>query len=152
MVVILLGLATSRAFDLQLDVIFPMVAAMTASVLITFTPAASIAIEARTFARLFAVNFSLLALVALIGPGDHEINGLILKLLLIPLSFLAMYLRRYGMDGQRSASPSSSWPPSPPSCGPPIRRGSGCCWRRWRAASSPPSSASRRSGQRHAGL
>ena len=100
-VVILLGLATSRAFDLQLDVIFPMVAAMTASVLITFTPAASIAIEARTFARLFAVNFSLLALVALIGPGDHEINGLILKLLLIPLSFLAMYLRRYGMDGQR---------------------------------------------------
>ncbi|WP_156922276.1 FUSC family protein [Azorhizobium doebereinerae] len=100
-VIIILGYATSRIFGLHLDVIFPMVGAMTASVLITFTPAASIAIEAKSFARVFGVTLSFLLLVAIIGPGNHETNGLILKLMLVPLSFVAMYLRRYGMEGQR---------------------------------------------------
>ncbi len=100
-VIILVGVATSRHFALNLDVVFPMTGAITASVLITFTPAASVAIEAKTFARIFGVVLCYLVLVVVVGPGDHEINSLILKLLLVPLSFVAMYLRRWGMDGQR---------------------------------------------------
>ncbi|MGU3497134.1 FUSC family protein [Xanthobacteraceae bacterium A53D] len=99
--IILLGVATSRHFGLNLDVIFPMMGAMTASVLITFTPAASIAIEAKTFVRLFAMTLGFMGMVAIVAPGNHPTNALVLKLLLVPLSFGAMYLRRYGMDGQR---------------------------------------------------
>lgn len=100
-VIIILGVATSWAFNLNMEVVFPMTGAMTASVLITFTPAASIAIEAKTFLRIFGVVLGYLLLVVLIGPGDHPQNALILKLMLVPLSFVAMYLRRFGMDGQR---------------------------------------------------
>lgn len=99
--IILLGVATSHLFHLDMEVVFPMTGAMTASVLITFTPAASIAIEARTFLRIFGVVLAYLLLVVAVGPGDHPDNALILKLMLVPLSFAAMYLRRYGMDGQR---------------------------------------------------
>ncbi|WP_188582632.1 FUSC family protein [Azorhizobium oxalatiphilum] len=100
-VIIICGVTTSRAFGLNLDVTFPMIGAMTASVLITFTPAASVPIEAKSFLRVFAVTIGLLAIVAIIGPGSHPENALVLKLLLVPLSCIAMYLRRYGMDGQR---------------------------------------------------
>ncbi len=100
-IVICLGYATSRWFALGLDVIFPMAGAMTALVLITFTPAANRRAEARSFAKLFGVTFSLLLLVFIIGPGESNANGVLLKLLLVPLTCGALYIRRYGMEGQR---------------------------------------------------
>ena len=100
-IVIALGVATSRAFALDLDILFPMAGAMTALVLITFTPAASRRAEARSFARIFSVTFSLMLMVLVIGPGESPTNGLLLKLMLIPVTGIALHIRRYGMDMQR---------------------------------------------------
>lgn len=98
---IFLGTATTRAFDLGLDVSFPLMAGAAALVLITFTPAASRKTEARTMARLFGLSMAFLLLLWAIGPGEGATNEVVQKLLLVPFSFLALLLRRYGMDGQR---------------------------------------------------
>lgn len=97
-IVIALGVFTSRSLGLGLDILFPMAAAMTALVLITFTPAASRRAEARSFARIFAVTFSLMLMVLAIGPGESPENAAILKLMLVPITGLAFYIRRYGME------------------------------------------------------
>lgn len=99
--VICLGYATSRWFGLNLDILFPMAGAMTALVLITFTPAANRRMEARSFAKIFAVTFGLLLLVFIIGPGESPTNAVLLKLLLVPITCGALFIRRYGMEGQR---------------------------------------------------
>ncbi|WP_127090944.1 FUSC family protein [Aquabacter cavernae] len=99
--VIALGYATSRIFALGLDVIFPMAGAMTALVLVLSTPAANRRAEARDFARAFGITFSLLIVVFIIGPGESPSNGMLLKLLLVPFTGLALYVRRFGMAGQR---------------------------------------------------
>ena len=104
-IVIALGFATSRAFALGLDVLFPMAGAMTALVLVIATPAANRRSEARDFARAFAITFSLLIFVFLIGPGESPANAALLKILLVPFTGIALYLRRYGMPGQGSALP-----------------------------------------------
>lgn len=100
-IVIALGFATSRVFALGLDVLFPMAGAMTSLVLVIATPAANRRAEARDFARAFAITFSLLIFVFLIGPGESPANAALLKILLVPFTGLALYLRRYGMPGQR---------------------------------------------------
>ncbi|MFG1464971.1 FUSC family protein [Xanthobacter sp. DSM 24535] len=100
--VICLGYATSRALGLNLDVIFPMAGAMTALVLINFTPSASRRTEARSFTKLFALTLSLLVAVVLVAPGNDPTNELGMKLMLVPLTCIALYLRRFGMEGQRT--------------------------------------------------
>lgn len=96
--VIALGVFTSHSFELGLDILFPMAAAMTALVLITSTPAASRRAEARSFARIYSVTFALMLLVLAIGPGESPENAMILKLILVPVTGFALYIRRYGMD------------------------------------------------------
>lgn len=100
-IVIALGYATSRIFALNLDVLFPMAGAMTALVLVLATPAANRRAEARDFARAFGITFSLMIFVFILGPGESDQNGMLLKLLIVPFTGLALYLRRYGMVGQR---------------------------------------------------
>ncbi|WP_132029877.1 FUSC family protein [Aquabacter spiritensis] len=100
-VVIILGYATSRSFGLDLDILFPMAGALTAMVLITFTPAANRRAEARSFVKIFGVTICLLLLVLAIGPGEGETNTVVMKLLLVPLTGFALMLRRMGMEGQR---------------------------------------------------
>ncbi|MFG1425175.1 FUSC family protein [Roseixanthobacter glucoisosaccharinicivorans] len=99
--VICLGYATSRTFDLNLDVTFPMAGAMTALVLINFTPSASRRAEAISFGRLFALTIVLLIAVVIVAPGNAPANELGMKLMLVPLTCIALYLRRFGMEGQR---------------------------------------------------
>ncbi|OYY67324.1 MAG: hypothetical protein B7Y61_20870, partial [Rhizobiales bacterium 35-66-30] len=99
--VICLGYATSRTFALNLDVIFPMAGAMTALVLINFTPSASRRAEAISFGKLFALTIALLVAVVIAAPGNAPANELAMKLLLVPLTCIALYLRRFGMEGQR---------------------------------------------------
>lgn len=99
--VIALGYATSRVFALGLDVLFPMAGAMTALVLILSTPASNRRAETREFARAFGITFSLMIMVFIIGPGESPANGTVLKLLLVPFTGLALYVRRFGMVGQR---------------------------------------------------
>lgn len=100
-IVIFAGLATSRALELDMDITFTMMAGTGALVMISFNPAASRRAEGRTMARLFLVSAAFLVLLTLIGPGDGRVAAMLQKLLLIPLSFTALVLRRYGMDGQR---------------------------------------------------
>ncbi|MDI4665351.1 FUSC family protein [Xanthobacter autotrophicus] len=100
-VVILLGYATSTGFRLGMDITFPMMAGCAALVMISFNPAASVTAEARTMARLFGLGFAFLLAMTLVGPGEGQGNDIVQKIMLIPLSFLALALRRYGMDGQR---------------------------------------------------
>lgn len=100
-IVIFLGYFTSRWFGLDLDILFPMAGAMTSLVLITFTPSANRRAEAKSFAKIFSATFGLLLVVFIIGPGESPLNEILLKLLLIPLSAAALYIRRYGMEGQR---------------------------------------------------
>lgn len=100
-IVITLGYATSRAFGLGLDVPFPLMAGAGALVLVTFTPAASRRSEARTMGRIFALAMAFLLVLVAVGPGEGPVNEMVQKLLLVPLSFLALVLRRSGMDGQR---------------------------------------------------
>ncbi|MEW6256171.1 MAG: FUSC family protein [Pseudomonadota bacterium] len=99
--VISLGVATSRAFALGLDVLFPMAGAMSALVLVIATPAANRRAEVRDFARAFAITFSLLIFVFIVGPGEAPANTAVLKLLIVPFTGIALYLRRYGTPGQR---------------------------------------------------
>ena len=99
--IIFAGYATSRSFDLGLDIPFPLMGGVAALVMVSFNPAASRWAEARTMARLFSVSMALLLLVWAVGPGESPAHAVVLKLLLVPLSFLALLLRRYGMDGQR---------------------------------------------------
>ncbi|QRG07431.1 FUSC family protein [Xanthobacter dioxanivorans] len=101
-IVIVAGYATSSAFRLGMDVTFPLMAGCAALVMISFNPAASVAAEARTMARLFGLGATFLLVIALVGPGTGHLNDVVQKLLLIPLSFCALALRRYGMDGQRA--------------------------------------------------
>ncbi|MFG1377690.1 FUSC family protein [Xanthobacter autotrophicus] len=100
-IVILVGYATSSAFRLGMDVTFPMMAGCAALVMISFNPAASVGAEARTMGRLFGLGFAFLLAVTLVGPGEGPGNDIVQKLLLIPLAFFALALRRYGMEGQR---------------------------------------------------
>ncbi|MFG1478785.1 FUSC family protein [Xanthobacter sp. V4C-4] len=100
-VVIAVGAATSQMFGLGMTITFPLMAGTGALTLISFNPAASRRTEARTMARLFLVSAAFLVLLALVGPGDSPERAMLLKLLLVPLSFCALILRRYGMDGQR---------------------------------------------------
>lgn len=99
--VILAGYATSSGLALGMDTTFPLMAGCAALVMISFNPGASAAAEARTMLRLFCVGAAFLAVVAVVGPGEGPVNDVVQKLLLIPLSFVALALRRYGMDGQR---------------------------------------------------
>ncbi|MGR7995693.1 FUSC family protein [Xanthobacter sp. ZOL 2024] len=100
-IVIFCGLATSRTLQLGMEITFPMMAGAGALVMISFNPAASRRAEARTMGRLFLVSATFLVVLTLIGPGDGPLAAMAQKLLLIPLSFTALVLRRYGMDGQR---------------------------------------------------
>lgn len=100
-IVILAGYATSSGLRLGMNVTFPMMAGTASLVMISFNPAASLRTEARTMARSFLLSVACLAAIALVGPGDGALNDTVQKLLLIPLSFTALILRRYGMDGQR---------------------------------------------------
>lgn len=100
-IVISLAYGTSRAFGLGLDVSFPLMTGAAALVLITFTPAASRRAEARTMGRIFALAMGFLLVLLAVGPGEGPANEMVQKLILVPLSFLALVLRRYGMDGQR---------------------------------------------------
>lgn len=101
-IVILAGYATASGFRPGMNITFPMMAGCAALVMISFNPAASVRAEARTMARLFGLAVAFLALLTLVGPGEGEANNVAQKLLLIPLSFTALVLRRYGMDGQRA--------------------------------------------------
>ncbi|MFG1294216.1 FUSC family protein [Xanthobacter variabilis] len=98
---ILLGVTTSQLFGLDMTITFPLMAGTGALTMISFNPAASRRTEAVTMVRLFAVAAAFLALLAVVGPGEGAGNAMAQKLLLIPLSFCALILRRYGMDGQR---------------------------------------------------
>ncbi|MBP2148534.1 MULTISPECIES: FUSC family protein [Xanthobacter] len=100
-IVIVSGYATSVGFRLGMDTTFPMMAGCAALVMISFTPGASVAAEGRNMLRLFALSVSFLALLTAIGPGNGPANDMVQKLLLVPLSFIALALRRTGMDGQR---------------------------------------------------
>ncbi|MFG1300941.1 FUSC family protein [Xanthobacter sp. V3C-3] len=100
-IVILVGYATSSAFGLGMDITFPMMAGCAALVMISFNPAASVRAEALTMARLFGLGVAFLVVLAAVGPGQGPANDTVQKLLLIPLAFIALVLRRYGMDGQR---------------------------------------------------
>lgn len=100
-IVILVGYATSIAFRLGMEVTFPMMAGCAALVMISFNPAASVGAEARTMGRLFGLGFAFLLALTLVGPGEGPGNDIVQKLLLIPLAFFALALRRYGMEGQR---------------------------------------------------
>lgn len=102
--VIAAGVATSRGLGLDLDIIFPMASAITAMVLITFTPAASRRTEAVSFLKLFALTFALLVAVLLIGPGNGDANALFLKLSVVPLTGLSLYMRKSGMEGMRQGN------------------------------------------------
>ena len=99
--VIALGYVTAVSFDIGMDILFPMAGAMTTLVLITFTPSASRRLEAVSFLKIFGLTFAMLGVVVLIGPGNAPLNALVLKLLLVPLTGVALYLRRYGMEGMR---------------------------------------------------
>lgn len=100
-IVITLGYTASRVFALGLDIPYPLMGGAAALVLITFTPAASRRTEAVTMGRLILVSMAFLLVLAAVGPGEGEANMMVQKLLLVPLSFFALLLRRYGMDGQR---------------------------------------------------
>lgn len=100
--VILLGVATTRIFGLPVMAIsFPLMAGTGALTMISFNPAASRRTEALTMARLFGVSAAFLLLLMVVGPGEGADNAVAQKLLLVPLSFCALILRRTGMDGQR---------------------------------------------------
>ncbi|MEP9355662.1 FUSC family protein [Xanthobacter sp. KR7-65] len=101
-IVILGAYATSTGLRLGMDVTFPMMAGCACLVMISFNPGASAAAEGRTMLRLFGLGFASLAVLTVIGPGEGPPNEVVQKLLLIPLSFCALALRRYGMDGQRA--------------------------------------------------
>lgn len=102
--VIAAGVGTSRGLNLGLDIIFPMASAITAMVLITFTPAASRRTEAISFLKLFALTCGLLFAVMLIGPGNGDANALFLKLSVVPLTGVSLYMRRNGMEGMRQGN------------------------------------------------
>ncbi len=101
--VIFIGYATARGFglDASMYTTFPLMAGAGALTMISFTPAASRAAEAQSMLRVFSLCASFLAVLVLVGPGDGETNALIQKLLLIPLSACALFLRSWGMPGQR---------------------------------------------------
>ncbi|MFS8037328.1 FUSC family protein [Xanthobacter sp. AM11] len=101
LIVIFTGVAVSRGFGLGMDITFPLMAGTAALVMISFNPAASVAAEARTMGRLFLVSAAFLGVLTAVGPGEAPANDVVQKLLLIPLSFTALILRRGGMDGQR---------------------------------------------------
>lgn len=100
-VAILMGVTTSQLLDLAMTITFPLMAGTGVLIMISFNPAASRRAEAMTMARLFTVAAAFLALLAVVGPGEGPDNAMAQKLLLVPLSFCALILRRYGMDGQR---------------------------------------------------
>lgn len=100
-IVILVGYGTSSLFRLGMEVAFPLMGGCAALVMISFTPAASLRAEAQTMARVFALGVAFLLMLAAVGPGEGVANNTVQKLLLIPLAFVALILRRYGMDGQR---------------------------------------------------
>lgn len=100
-IVIFTGFATSRLLGLGMDIAFPLMAGSGVLCMISFTPAASRRAEARTMARVFLVGAAFLLLVVAVAPGNGASHAMAQKLLLIPLSFVALILRRYGMDGQR---------------------------------------------------
>lgn len=102
LVVIPLGMAVAAALRIGTAVPFTMMAGCAALLMISFNPAASRASEARTMARLFVLGASFLVLMTLIGPGQGHGNEMVQKLLLVPLAFFALALRRFGMDGQRA--------------------------------------------------
>ncbi len=101
--IIALGTATASMLGLDpgLQVTFPLMGGAAALVLISFTPAASIRAEARTMARLFLVAVAFLLLLIVVGPGEGPGHEMAQKLILVPLAFIALALRRSGMDGQR---------------------------------------------------
>jgi len=99
--VIALGLAAARSLDLGLEIQLPLMAGTGVLTMISFTPAASRRAEAKTMGRLFLVAAAFLAVLIAVAPGAGAANAMVQKLLLIPLSFCALILRRYGMDGQR---------------------------------------------------
>lgn len=100
---IFIGYVTALGFGLNvgMQTTFPLMAGAGSLSMITFTPAASRAAEAQNMWRVFAICASFLVVLTMVGPGDGETNALIQKLLLIPLSACALFMRSWGMPGQR---------------------------------------------------
>ncbi len=99
--IIVLGFVAGIWLPANMDVPFPLMAGTGALVSINAVPAADRRTELRTFAHVFALNTACLAVFILIGPGEGPANDMVQKLLLVPLTFAALLLRRYGMPGQR---------------------------------------------------
>lgn len=95
------GYAASPWLPNNLDIPFPLMAGAGAVVTILATPAASRAAEHSTFARVFGITTLFMLSLIAIGPGNGPLNHMVQKLALVPWSFTALLLRRYGMDGQR---------------------------------------------------
>lgn len=101
LIVIGTGSLTAALFVPAMAITFPLMAGAGVLAMISFTPGASRLAEARSMARVFSVALVFLLVLALIGPGSGATNELLQKLLLIPLSVIALLLRRWGMSGQR---------------------------------------------------
>lgn len=101
LIVIMLGYALAPWLPPHMVVTFPLMAGVGAVVSINAVPAASRRAEMHTFGRLWLINSGCLFLFILVGPGEGHANAMAQKAMLIPISFAALLLRRYGMEGQR---------------------------------------------------
>ena len=96
------GVATNRWLGLDMPMAFPMFVALGATAHLSFLAPASRARELVDLARISALTIGFISVTAVIGPGSLAAGPVIMKLLLVPTTFIALYIRRFGPEYHRA--------------------------------------------------
>lgn len=96
------GVAVDDAYDLGQPVAVPLFVALGAMAHLTFLAPSSRTGELVEMGRISALTLGFILLSALIGPGSLPQGPAIMKLLLVPTTFVALYIRRFGLAYHRA--------------------------------------------------
>ena len=96
------GIATNRWLGLGMPMAFPMFVALGATAHLSFLAPASRARELVDLARISALTIGFILVTAMIGPGSLAAGPVIMKFLLVPATFIALYIRRFGPEYHRA--------------------------------------------------
>lgn len=96
------GIATNRGLGLDMPMAVPMFVALGATAHLSFLAPASRVRELVDLARISTLTLGFILLTAAIGPGSVAAGPVIMKLLLVPTTFVALYIRRFGPEYHRA--------------------------------------------------